>query len=36
VAHLPVKEQPELKPGFDRMYKYIEEKCKTKDAADIY
>ena len=36
VAHLPVKEQPELKPGFDRMYRYIEEKCKTKDAADIY
>ena len=36
VAHLPVKEQPDLQPGFDRMYKYIEEKCNTKDAADIY
>ena len=36
VEHLPVKEQPELKPGFDRMYRYIEEKCKTEDAADIY
>ena len=36
VAHLPVEEQPGLKPGFDRLYEYIEAKCKTKDAADIY
>ncbi len=36
VAHLPVQEQPGLQPGFDRLYKYIEEKCNTKDVADIY